>query len=59
MTNVYHIEKLNYGSWELLVLDAHCARVEVAFGKILPGWDVDLVYEPEHPTIDDLAFSLG
>jgi hypothetical protein len=54
MNELCNIEELSDGSWELLVLNAHCDRLEVTFGQILPGWNVDLVYDPEDPTIDDL-----
>jgi hypothetical protein len=54
---VYNIEELSDGSWELLVLNVYYNTLKVILDKILPKWYLDLVYDPEVLTPDELRHS--
>jgi len=48
------IEKLDDGSWEMVVLQSHCSALQDRLGKIFPGSNVDLNYDPGEPAASDL-----
>ncbi len=50
------IEKLDDGSWEMVVLQSHCSALQDRLGKIFPGSNVDLNYDPGEPAASDLEF---
>ncbi len=53
---VPNIEELGDGSWEMVVLKSHCRALQDMLGKIYPGSNVDLNYDPVEPAASDLEF---
>jgi Gti1/Pac2 family len=53
VNEVPNIEELNDGSWEICILKSHRRTVKDTLGKIFPGSDVDLYYDPLIPTAND------
>ena len=53
INEVPSIEKLNDGSWEMVVLQSYCPTLQAILGKIFPGSDVDLHYDPTEPTVSE------
>jgi len=54
VNEVASIEELNDGSGEMAVLKSYCPTLQVMLGKILPGSDVDLNYDPTEPTVSEV-----
>lgn len=48
------IEELCDGSWEMAVLESYCPTLQAMLGKIFPGSDVDLNYDPTEPTVSEV-----
>ena len=59
MHEVPSIEELGDGSWEMVVLQSHCRALQNRLGRIFPGSNVDLNYDPIEPTASDLKFWRG
>jgi hypothetical protein len=49
-----NIVELSDLSWEICILKSHCRTVQGTLGKIFPGSDVDLNWNPLEPTANDL-----
>jgi len=54
VNEVPSIEELNDGSWEMAVLKSYCPTLQAMLGKIFPGSDVDLNYDPTEPTVSEV-----
>jgi hypothetical protein len=56
VNEVPNIEELGDGSWEICILKSHRRTALDMLGKIFPGSDVDLDYNPLEPTANNLEF---
>jgi hypothetical protein len=56
VNEVPNIEELSDGSWEICILKSHRHSVQDKLGKMFPGSEVDLYYDPLEPTATDLKF---
>ena len=54
VNEVPHIEELNDGSWEMVVLKSYCCTFQDMLGEMFAGSDVDLNYDPLEPTVNNV-----
>lgn len=54
VNEVPSIEKLNDGSWEMVVLQPYGPTLQVILSKMFPGSDIDLNYDPTEPTVNEV-----